>query len=83
LPIPFSGLSRDLFMGAAAALLPPWALDLMGRSVLRRLRDRTSSRALRLIAPSVRDAMAEGGLAWRACRRTGADYAGLYRWDTD
>jgi uncharacterized protein (DUF2236 family) len=83
LPIPFSGLSRDLFMGAAAALLPPWALDLMGRSALRRLRDRTSSRALRLIAPSVRDAMAEGGLAWRACRRTGADYARLYRWDTD
>jgi hypothetical protein len=36
---------------------------------------------LRLIAPSVRDAMAEGGLAWRACRRTGADYAALYKWE--
>jgi uncharacterized protein (DUF2236 family) len=83
LPIPFPDLSRDLFMGAAAALLPSWALDLMGRSALRRLRDRTSSHALQLIAPSVRDAMAEGGLAWRACRRTGADYSGLYRWDTN
>src|SRR5690348_15310836 len=77
LPIPFSGFSRDLFMGAAAALLPGWALDLTERSSARRLRDRASSRALRLIAPSVRDAMAEGGLAWRACRRTGKDYAAL------
>jgi hypothetical protein len=70
-------------MGAAAALLPTWALDLMERPGLRRLRDRVASGALQLIAPSVRDAMAEGGLAWRACRRTGADYAGLYRWDPD
>jgi uncharacterized protein (DUF2236 family) len=83
LPIPFSGISRDLFMGAGAALLPTWALDLMERPGLGRLRDRVASGALQLIAPSVRDAMAEGGLAWRACRRTGADYAGLYRWDPD
>jgi uncharacterized protein (DUF2236 family) len=81
LPIPFAGFSRDLFLGAAAALLPSWALDLMERSSLRRLRDRGAARALQLIAPSVRDAMAEGGLAWRACRRTGADYAALYKWD--
>lgn len=81
LPIPLAGLSRDLFLGAAAALLPGWALDLMERSGFRRLRDRGAARALQLIAPSVRDAMAQGGLAWRACRRTGADYAALYRWD--
>lgn len=80
LPIPFSGLSRDLFLGSAAALLPRWALDLMERSSGQRWRDRAAARALHLIAPSVRDAMAEGGLAWRACRRTGADYAALYRW---
>lgn len=80
LPIPFAGVSRNLFLGAAAALLPAWSLDLMERSSLRRLRDRGAARALRLLAPSVRDAMAEGGLAWRACRRTGADYAGLFRW---
>jgi hypothetical protein len=81
LPIPFAGFSRDLFLGSAAALLPGWALDLMERSSLQRLRDRGVARALQWIAPSVRDAMAEGGLAWRACRRTGADYAALYRWD--
>ncbi len=81
LPVPFAGFSRDLFLGAAAALLPGWALDLMERSGQQRLRDRGAARALQLIAPSVRDAMAEGGLAWRACRRTGADYAALYRWD--
>jgi uncharacterized protein (DUF2236 family) len=81
LPIPLSGFSRDLFMGAAAALLPRWALDLMERSTVTRLRDRASSRGLQLIAPSVRDAMAEGGLAWRACRRAGADYPALFQWD--
>jgi uncharacterized protein (DUF2236 family) len=81
LPIPFAVFSRDLFLGSAAALLPSWALDLMERSSLQRLRDRGAARALQFIAPSVRDAMAEGGLAWRACRRTGADYAALYRWD--
>ncbi|TAN04901.1 MAG: DUF2236 domain-containing protein [Rhodanobacteraceae bacterium] len=80
LPIPFAGFSRDLFLGAAAALLPEWALDLMGRSRLRRWRDHGAAHALRLVAPSVRDAMAEGGLAWRACRRTGADYAALFKW---
>ena len=81
LPIPFAGFSRDLFLGAAAALMPAWALDLMERSSFRRLRDRGAAHALQLLAPSVRDAMAEGGLAWRACRRTGADYAGLFRWN--
>lgn len=81
LPIPLAGFSRDLFMGAAAALLPGWALDLMERSRLQRVGDRAAAAALRMIAPSVRDAMAEGGLAWRACRRTGTDYATLYRWD--
>ncbi len=80
LPIPLSGLGRGLFLGAGAALLPGWALDLMGRSPLERLRDRTAARSLQLIAPSIRDAMAEGGLAWRACARTGADYADLFRW---
>ena len=82
LPIPFAGFGRDLFLGSAAALLPEWALDLMERSSLQRWRDRGAARALQLIAPSVRDAMAEGGLAWRACRRTGADYEALYKWET-
>lgn len=80
LPIPFSGLSRGLFLGAGAALLPDWALTLMRKSRFERLRDQAAARSLKLVAPSVRDAMAEGGLAWRACARTGADYAGLFRW---
>jgi len=80
LPIPLSGLGRGLFLGAGAALLPDWALGLMGRSRPQRLRDRAAARSLKLVAPSIRDAMAEGGLAWRACARTGADYANLFRW---
>lgn len=80
LPIPLSGLGRGLFLGAGAALLPRWALELTGRSRLQRLRDRTAARSLKLAAPTLRDAMAEGGLAWRACARTGADYAELFRW---
>ncbi len=80
LPIPLADFSRGLFFGAAAALLPGWALDLMGRPRRGQLRDRAAASAMKLIAPSIRDAMAEGGLAWRACVRTGADYEALFRW---
>lgn len=80
LPLPFAGVSRRLFFGAGAAVLPGWALALVGRSSMARLRDRAAAASLKLIAPSIRDAMAEGGLAWRACRRTGADYEALFRW---
>lgn len=80
LPIPLPGMSRRLFLGAGAALLPDWALDLMGKPYRARLRDRAAARALKMIAPSIRDAMAEGGLAWRACARTGTDYTDLFRW---
>lgn len=80
LPLPCAGFSRDLFFGAAAAVLPRWALDLMRRPRGARLRDRLAAGALQLVAPSIRDAMAEGGLAWRACARTGADYEQLFRW---
>lgn len=80
LPIPLAGVSRDVFLGAGAALLPGWALDMIGRSPFERLRDQAAAAMLKLAAPSIRDAMAEGGLAWRACTRTGADYAGLFHW---
>ncbi|MGH8191375.1 MAG: oxygenase MpaB family protein [Rhodanobacteraceae bacterium] len=83
LPTPFPGLSRDLFLGAAAAVLPRWALALIRRSTVQRMRDRTAAGTLKLIAPSIRNAIAEGGLAWRACARTGADYAELFRWPDD
>jgi uncharacterized protein (DUF2236 family) len=80
LPIPCARLSRDLFLGAGAALLPEWALRLIGRSRAARLRDRIGAASLKLIAPSLRGAMAEGGLAWRACVRTGTDYNALFNW---
>lgn len=80
LPIPFAGLSRGLFLGAGATLLPDWALSMMGKSQVDRLRYRAAARMLKLVAPSIRDAMAEGGLAWRACARTGARYEDLFRW---
>lgn len=80
LPIPLATLGRGLFLGAGAALLPAWALSLMGRSWLERRQDQAAAGALKLIAPSIRDTMARGGLAWRACARTGADYAELFRW---
>lgn len=80
LPLPLAGVGRELFFGAGAAVLPDWALDLIGRSRLARLRDMAAANSLKLIAPSIRDAMAEGGLAWRACARTGTDYEALFRW---
>ncbi|HEX7340252.1 MAG TPA: oxygenase MpaB family protein [Rhodanobacteraceae bacterium] len=83
LPIPLAGLGRRMFLGAAASLLPDWALDLMQRPPRERMRDHVGAASLKLMAPSIRDAMAEGGLAWRACRRTDADYAGLFRWPKD
>lgn len=78
LPIPLAGLSRNVFLGSASVLLPDWALALFGKTPAGRLRDRTAARSLKIVAPSIRDAMAEGGLAWRACRRTGTDYERLY-----
>ncbi|HEX7326250.1 MAG TPA: oxygenase MpaB family protein, partial [Rhodanobacteraceae bacterium] len=80
LPVPGAAIGRGVFLGAALVLLPAWALDLMGRSRARRWRDHLDSAALKLIAPSIRDALADGGLAWRACVRTGGDYAALFRW---
>lgn len=80
LPIPFASVSRTVFLGAAAALLPDWALGFIGRSWRERLRDRVATGAMQLFAPSIRDAMAEGGLARRACKRTSANYNGLFRW---
>lgn len=80
LPIPMPRLGRGLFLGAGAALLPSWALSLMKRTPFQRLRDQAASQSLKLIAPSLREAMGDGGLAWRACRRTGTEYQTLFQW---
>ena len=79
LPVPASGLSRELFVGAGAALLPPWAEAMLGRSALQRAQARLSARALRAIAPLFRVAL-DDGVAQRACRRVGADPSLLRRW---
>lgn len=80
LPGSLAGLGRGLFLGAGAALLPSWATAMMGVPRLTRLRHQAAQRTLKLTAPSIRDALAEGGLAWRACARTGTDYESLFRW---
>lgn len=80
LPMPLANFGRRLFIGAGAALLPDWALRLMVRSGREQRRDRLAARGLQLLAPSVRDVMARGGLAWRACRRMDVDYQDLWLW---
>jgi uncharacterized protein (DUF2236 family) len=79
LPVPAAGLSRDVFLGAGAALLPDWALDMLGRSSLQRARDRTSARLMRASAPLFRAALNDG-LAVRAYRRVGMTPEALARW---
>jgi uncharacterized protein (DUF2236 family) len=82
LPVPAAGLSRDLLLGAGAALLPEWANALLGRSALQRARANVAARALRAASPLFRAAL-QDGVAQRACRRIGADQALLHRWPGD
>jgi uncharacterized protein (DUF2236 family) len=79
LPVPAAGLSRELFLGAGAALLPAWAEAMLGRNALQRAQARLSARALRTIAPLFRTAL-DDGVAQRACRRVGVDPSLLRRW---
>ncbi len=66
LPVP--GLSRDLFLGAGAALLPPWALPLMEYDRVRRTQAAMAAATLRGMAPLFRMALTDGVSA-RACAR--------------
>jgi uncharacterized protein (DUF2236 family) len=72
LPVPLSGLSRDIFLSAGAALLPDWAVELLPGSMTHKLRARLSARTLRMIAPLFRAGLNDGP-AQRACRRLGKD----------
>lgn len=76
LPIPMSGVSKHLFLGAAAALLPEWAATRIERSRVERLRDAAGARSLKALAPLLRAALVDG-IAPRACRRVGIDPAEL------
>jgi uncharacterized protein (DUF2236 family) len=79
LPVPAADLSRELFLGAGAALLPDWAEPLLHRRPAQRLQAALSARTLRAIAPLFRVALNDG-VAPRACRRVGADPALLNHW---
>ncbi|NGY06002.1 oxygenase MpaB family protein [Solimonas terrae] len=78
LQVPGNPALRSVMLGAGAALLPDWACALMGRGRLRRQRDRIAARSLRLAAPTLRAALANG-IAARACRRMGLQPALLAR----
>jgi len=71
LPIVAAGLSRRVFLGAGAALLPAWGQRLLGRSRRQRLQDRAASAVLYRMGPMIRASMAKG-VAWRSARRVNA-----------
>ena len=79
LPVPAAGLSRDLFLGAGAALLPEWAQAMLERGPLQRAQANVAARVLRTLAPLFRIALPDG-IAPQACRRVGAAPEILTRW---
>ncbi|MEP6484953.1 MAG: oxygenase MpaB family protein [Rudaea sp.] len=78
LPVPLSGVSRDLFLGAGAALLPAWASERLPPGITRKLRPRLSASALRAMAPLFRLGLNDGP-AQRACRRMGKEASWVRR----
>jgi uncharacterized protein (DUF2236 family) len=79
LPVPGERLLRELFLGAGAALLPPWAAAMMRRSPVQAARARAAAAALSTMAPALRAALREG-VAARACRRVGIGPEVLEQW---
>ncbi len=79
LPVPMAGLSRDLFLGAGAALLPDWADRLLRRTRLQRIETRAAAASMTMLAPLFRAALPDG-IAPRACARVGMDAALLAQW---
>ncbi|SEM09217.1 Uncharacterized conserved protein, DUF2236 family [Pseudoxanthomonas sp. GM95] len=79
LPVPVAGVSRDLFLGAATALLPAWAPPMLGFGTGQRARAAVASTTLRGMAPLFRMALTDG-VASRACARVGVPVADLRDW---
>ncbi|MHC1479299.1 oxygenase MpaB family protein [Frateuria aurantia] len=79
LPVPLAGPSRGLFLGAAVALLPDWALDLLDHPAMSPPRARLSGHALQQVAPWFRSALTDG-VASKACRRMGVPAEILQQW---
>src|SRR5699024_5552423 len=76
LPIVAAGLSRRVFIGAGAALLPEWGRRLIGRGQRQRTLGRAAAAGLYHAGPMIRAAMSEG-VARRSARRVGAPPACL------
>lgn len=72
LPVPVAGISRDVFLGAGAALLPTWAVRLLERTPAQGLQSRFAAGALRTVAPLFRAGLNDGP-AHRACERMGRE----------
>lgn len=70
LPVPLPGLSRELFLGAGAALLPGWAEHLLQRTPRDALRAQLAAASMKALAPLFRAALVDGP-APRARRRMG------------
>lgn len=79
LPVPIAGLSRNLFLLAGSALLPDWAISMLGRSPWQQRQATLASHALWSIAPVFRAALSDG-IASRSCRRMGVPVTALDRW---
>lgn len=79
LPVPMAGLSRDVFLGAGAALLPDWATQMLRRTRTQTLQTEAASRGLAALAPLFRAALRDG-IAPRACARVGVDVTTLAQW---
>lgn len=78
LPVPVPGLSRDVFLGAGAALLPDWATSMLGRGRRDALQARAAAASMRAMAPLFRAGLNDGP-AQRACRRMGRDPSWIRR----
>lgn len=79
LPVPMAGISRELFLGAGAALLPEWATEMLERTPLQRTQARASARLLQGMSPLFRRALPDG-VAPRACARVGVPASTLAHW---
>ncbi|MCW0453794.1 hypothetical protein NB721_002880 [Xanthomonas sacchari] len=79
LPVPAPGLSRELFLGAGAALLPPWASALLRQARPQRTGPTVPAWLLQQVAPLFRVALHDG-IAARACRRVGLTTQALAQW---
>lgn len=71
LPIPVAGVSRRMFLGAGAALLPEWARGRIQRRRTQRVIDAAAAEGLKRVAPLIRASMSHG-VAMRSARRCGA-----------